>query len=150
MIEELSFGAVVFRKENTKVLYLLLYRKAHQNYMESWDFPRGLIQKDESPEDAAKREIMEETSLKDLKFIKGFKESIKWFYKRDGNLISKRATYFLAESENKEIKISSEHDDFRWCSFEEASNIIKLKNTKEVLIKANEFLTGRLNKYFDS
>ena len=150
MIEELSFGAVVFRKENNKVLYLLLYRKAHKNYMELWDFPRGLINKNETPEETAKREIMEETSIKDLRFVKGFNESIKWFYKRDGNLISKKATYFLAETQNSDIKISNEHNDFKWCSFDEASSLIKLKNTKEVLIKADEFLTGRLNKYFDN
>ena len=125
MIEELSFGAVVFRKENNKVLYLLLYRKAHQNYMELWDFPRGLINKNETPEETAKREIMEETSIKELRFIKGFNESIKWFYKRDGNLISKKATYFLAESNSKEVKISNEHDDFKWCYFDEASSLIK-------------------------
>ena len=97
MIEELSFGAVVFRKENNKVLFLLLYRKAHKNYIESWDFPRGLIQKNETPEETAKREIVEETSINELKFVKGFKEIIKWFYKKDGNLVSKKVTYFLAE-----------------------------------------------------
>ncbi|HIH25855.1 NUDIX domain-containing protein [Candidatus Woesearchaeota archaeon] len=149
MIEELSFGAVVFRKENNKVLFLLLYRKAHKNYIESWDFPRGLIQKNETPEETAKREIVEETSINELKFVKGFKEIIKWFYKKDGNLVSKKVTYFLAETSQLDIKISNEHDDFRWCYFDEACSLIKLKNTKEVLIKADEYLTGRLNKYFD-
>ena len=55
---------------------------------------------------------------------------------------------FLGETLIYEIKISDEHDAFRWCSFVEASKLIKLKNTREVLDKANEFLTGRLNKYF--
>ncbi|MBI2148262.1 NUDIX domain-containing protein [Candidatus Woesearchaeota archaeon] len=147
MPKEISYGAVIFRREGKEVLYLLLYRNAHEHYKEMWDFPRGLIEKGETPGDDIKREVKEETGIEDIKFIKGFKEKVKWFYKKEGQTIFKEATYYLAETKNKEVKISFEHDDFRWCNFEDALKLIKFSNTKNVLKKANEFLTGGLNKF---
>lgn len=147
MPHEKSFGSVIIRREENDIFYLLLYRKAHGNYKESWDFPRGLIEKNEIPEDTVKREISEETGLTNLKFIKGFKETIKWFYKKGGMLVSKEATYFLAETNNKEVKLSSEHDDYRWCLYEEALQLIKFANTKTILKKAREFLVNSLFFY---
>ncbi|HLC86591.1 MAG TPA: NUDIX domain-containing protein [Candidatus Nanoarchaeia archaeon] len=147
MPHERSFGSVIIRKEGNNVFYLLLYRKSHGNYKESWDFPRGLIEKDENPEDTVKREVKEETGLTNLKFIKGFKETIKWFYRKDGMLISKEATYFLAETSSKEIKLSKEHDGYRWCIYEEALKLIKFENTRNILNKAREFLANSLFFY---
>lgn len=145
--KEISYGAVIFRRENKNIFYLLLYRKPHEHYKEMWDFPRGLIEKDETPEEDIKREVKEETGIEDIKFIKGFKESVKWFYKKEGNLIFKEATYHMAETKSKDVKISFEHDDFRWCIYDDALKLIKFSNTKNVLKKANEFLTGGLNRF---
>src|SRR3989338_3599476 len=98
MPKEVSYGAVVFKKEGKNILYLLLYRKAHEHYKEMWDFPRGLIEKGETPEDDIRREVQEETGITDLKFLSGFREKVKWFYKKEGMLIFKEATYYLAET----------------------------------------------------
>ena len=147
MQKETSYGAVIFRRESKEILYLLLYRKAHEHYKEMWDFPRGLIEKDETPEDDIRREVKEETGIEDIKFIKGFKEKVKWFYKKEGQTIFKEATYYLAETKTEKIILSFEHDDFRWCRYEDALKLIKFSNTKNVLKKANEFLTGGLNKF---
>jgi len=57
MPKEVSYGAVIYRKEGKKILYLLLYRKAHEHYKEMWDFPRGLIEKGETPEEDIIREV---------------------------------------------------------------------------------------------
>ena|SRR3989344_3394019 len=147
MVSERSFGAVIFLRERKEILYLLLYRKGHDNHSEAWDFPRGQVDAGEMPEQTAIREIKEETGIDILEFSEGFREKVKWFYRKEGMLVNKEATYFLAETQNKDVKISSEHDSFKWCSYEDALKIIKFKNTKEVLKKANEFLTGNLNKF---
>ncbi len=145
MLHEHSYGAVIFRKEEKSVLYLLLYRKAHLYYKESWDFPRGLVEKGELPRDVAKREIKEETGITALSFIEGFEEEVNWIYRKGKQIVNKKATYFLAETKIKEIKISSEHDEFTWCTYEEAVKLMKFENTKTVLKKAEEFLKNRLN-----
>ena len=149
MPKETSYGAVIFRRENANIFYLLLYRKAKENYKDNWDFPKGLIEKGESPEEDVIREVKEETGIEDIKFIKGFKENVKWFYKRDGMNIFKEATYYLAETKTIDVKISFEHDGFKWCKFEEALKLIKFTNTKGILKKANEVLNGGLNKFIN-
>lgn len=147
MPKEVSYGAVIFRREGKEILYLLLYRKAHEHYKEMWDFPRGLIEKGETPKEDIKREVKEETGIGDLKFVSGFKEKVKWFYRKEGQLINKEATYYLAETKTKEVKLSFEHDNYKWCNFDYAMKLIKFSNTKNILNKANEFLTGGLNRF---
>ncbi len=147
MPKEISYGAVIFRKEKNNILYLLLYRKAYEHYKEMWDFPRGLIEKGETPDEDIRREVKEETGINDLKFINGFKEKVNWFYKKEGKTIFKEANYYLAETKEKNVKLSFEHDDFKWCNYEEGLKLIKFSNTKNILKKANNFLSGGLNRF---
>jgi len=139
--KEKSIGAIVYRKEGSKILYLLLYKKAHGKYREAWNFPRGLVEKSESEITTAKREIEEETGIKTLEFKHGFKEKIHFFYRREGKNISKDVFYMLAETKTKDVQISFEHNDFAWLPFNEAMKKLTFGNDKEVLRKANDFLT---------
>jgi 8-oxo-dGTP pyrophosphatase MutT (NUDIX family) len=135
---EKSAGAVVFRRDNNKIKYLLIqYGWGH------WEFPRGLIEKGESLEDTASREIEEETGIKDIKFIPGFREWIKFFFKLKGKTIMKIATFLLAETQTKEIKLSSEHKDYTWLEYEQAQEKLTFKNSKDILKKANNFLISK-------
>jgi 8-oxo-dGTP pyrophosphatase MutT (NUDIX family) len=130
-----SAGAIVFRKENNKIKYLLIkYGLGH------WEFPRGLIEKGEKLEQTVKREIKEETGIKDIKFLPGFKEWIKFFYKFKGKNIMKIVTYFLVKTKEKKIKLSFEHKDYAWLEYKEALEKLTFKNAKEILKKANDFL----------
>ncbi len=52
----LSAGVVVVRRENGR--WRLLVLRAYRN----WDFPKGTVEPDEAPLDAAVRETAEETS----------------------------------------------------------------------------------------
>ncbi|MEM4152741.1 MAG: NUDIX domain-containing protein [Candidatus Pacearchaeota archaeon] len=141
MVEkEKSCGVIIFRKENKKILYLLLYRKASKQYKEMWDFPKGNIEKNESEKEAAVREVKEETGIVDLKFISSFKESINFFYRKDNKLIFKTVIFLLAETNQEEIKLSFEHDDYKWATFNEALKLLTHKNSKEILIKAKNLL----------
>lgn len=132
---EKSAGAVIFRKEDNKFYYLLLQYKS--NY---WGFPKGLIEKGETLEDTARREVREETGLKDIKIIEGFKEWIKYFYQRERRNIFKIATYLLAETKQKDVKISWEHIGYQWLPYKKALEQLTFKNSKKVLKKANDFL----------
>jgi len=141
---EKSAGAVIFRKEGGKIYYLLLHypsnAKAPREY---WDFPKGHIEKGENLEETAKREVEEETGLKDLKLIEGFKEWIKYFFKFKEKNIFKIVTFFLAETKTKEVKVSFEHIGFKWLPYEEAIEKLTFKNAKEILKKANEFISKK-------
>lgn len=138
---EFSAGAIIFRKEKSKVLYLLLkYGYGH------WDYVKGVIGdkiKGETVQDTVIREAKEESGIKDLKFKKGFKHSIQYFFKKEGKTYFKTVTFFLAETKTKKIKLSFEHTEYKWLSYEEALEQLTFKNAKNALKKAHQFLTKK-------
>ncbi|MBZ9572348.1 NUDIX domain-containing protein [Patescibacteria group bacterium] len=131
---EKSAGAVIFRQERNKTYYLLLESQA------GWSFPKGVINRDEKPQDTARREIKEETGIEDIEFTPGFKENIKYFFKLKDKTIFKIVTFYLAETKTKEVRTSFEHIGYKWLPYEEALEQLTFKNAKEVLEKANNFL----------
>jgi len=141
---EKSAGAVIFRKEGGKIFYLLLhYQSGAKRPRPYWDFPKGHIEKGEKPEDTAVREVREETGLRDINIKEGFKESVKYFFKFKGENIFKIVTFFLAETKTKKVKISFEHIGFQWLPYQEALEQLNFKNAKEILKKANDFLSRK-------
>ncbi|MBI2129874.1 NUDIX domain-containing protein [Candidatus Woesearchaeota archaeon] len=137
MPDETSAGAVVFRKDGETKYLLLQYRAGH------WDFPKGNIEKGEEEKETAAREIKEETGIAEISFAEGFKERIKYFYRREGRLISKEVVFYLIETKQKEVKISFEHIGYEWLNFADALAKVTFKNSKEILKKANEFLISK-------
>lgn len=145
MPKETSAGAIIFRKEGNQIYYLLLhYGSGH------WDFPKGHIEEGEKEEDTVKREIKEETGIEDIEIIDGFKEWMKYIFKRTYNLegeekkkaplIFKIVTFYLAETKTKEVKISFEHQGYKWLIYEEALERLTFNNARKILRKAHEFL----------
>jgi 8-oxo-dGTP pyrophosphatase MutT (NUDIX family) len=138
---ERSAGALIFRK-NKEIKYLLLHypstkRGAKRSY---WDFPKGHIEKGEKIEETVKREVFEETGIKDIQFIKGFKEEIRYFFRDKEKTIFKTVIFLLAQTKEEKVKISSEHIGYLWLPFEEAMKKLSFRNSQEILKKANDYL----------
>ena len=141
MPKEISAGAVVFR-QNKEVKYLLLnYEAGH------WDFPKGHIEKGEEEKETVKREVEEETGISKISFIEGFKEKIKYFYRREGQTIYKEVVFYLVETKESKIKISFEHIGYEWLAYEDALKQLTFKNAKEILKKAHSFLNSSLRRF---
>ena len=142
---EKSAGAIIFRREGGKTYYLLLHYPSTKRGAESdyWDFPKGHIEKGESQLDTVKREVKEETGLKDIKFIEGFKEWIKYFFKHKGKTIFKIVTFYLAETKTKDVKVSFEHLGYKWLPYEKALDQLTFENAKNILKKAHLYLKSR-------
>lgn len=139
MIEETSAGIVLFRKENSKNLFLLLhYPSGH------WDFVKGKMEKDESIQQTAIRETKEETGITDIKFIQNFEEWIEYDFQYKGKLVHKKVVFFLAETNTDKITISNEHLDFTWIDYNAAMEKTTFGNAKMVLTKAQKLLTQAL------
>ena len=158
---EKSAGAIIFRRENDKIYYLSLHyppssRKrdsvgkergkpssAAKAPKEYWDLPKGHIKKGEKEIETVRREVEEETGLKDIEFVDDFKEWIKYFFKFRGKNILKFVTFYLAETKEKDIKVSFEHLGFEWLSYEKAIEKLTFQNAKKILKKANELLSEK-------
>ena len=134
MKREKSAGAIVFRKEKEPKYLLLHYEAKH------WDFPKGNIESKEEELETVKREIEEETGIKDIEFVMGFKEKIHYYYKLKDELMSKEVVFYLVKTDTEQVKLSFEHIGFAWLSYDKALDKLTFKNAKEILKKANEFL----------
>ena len=136
MIEETSAGIVLFRKEGSKILFLLLhYPSGH------WDFVKGKMEKNESTYETAIRETREETGITDQIFVKEFEEWIEYNFQHKGELIHKKVVFFLAETKTKDVIISHEHLDFIWTDYVSAMEKTTFDNAKTVLTKAQMLLS---------
>jgi 8-oxo-dGTP pyrophosphatase MutT (NUDIX family) len=117
----------------------LLYER---NGRKHWDFSKGHRELGESPQEAVRREIKEETGLTQLDFASGFEEKIHFMFRNAGELVSKDATFFIARTSEEKLTLSSEHADIQWLSYEEALERLTFKNSKDVLQKAHVFITS--------
>ena len=139
MIEETSAGIVIFRKEDSKNLFLLLhYPSGH------WDFVKGKMEKDETTHQTAVRETKEETGITDISFVENFEEWIEYNFQYQGELIHKKVIFFLAETKTKEIEISHEHQNFIWMDYNTAMEKTTFDNAKTVLTRAQILLSKTL------
>ena len=139
MIEETSSGVVLFRKENDKILFLLLhYPSGH------WDFVKGKMEEGETPHETAIRETQEETGITDVEFLDNFEEWIQYNFQYQGELVQKKVVFFLGETKTKEITISNEHLNFTWMDYTTAMEKTTFDNAKTVLSKSYSLLSKTL------
>ena len=134
MKHERSVGAIVFRKEKEPIYLLLHYEAKH------WDFPKGNVEAGETDVETVKREIKEETGIKDIEIVRDFKEKIHYYYKLKKELISKDVVFYLAKTKTAQIKLSFEHIGSKWLPYKKAIEQLTFKNAKEILKQANKFL----------
>jgi len=136
IIEERSAGAIIFCRDSNGIRkYLLLKRR--KGY---YDFPKGNIETGEKPLDTAIREIREETGLENIRFCKGFKKMIEYYYIRSGYLVHKKVVFYLAEAYSTSIKLSKEHIDYVWLPYSEAIKVARYKNARKLLRAAEDYL----------
>jgi len=118
--KRLSAGTVVVRESEHGLLFLLLRAFKH------WDFPKGMVEDDETPFEAAQRETQEESGISELDFRWGDN-----FYETPPYNRGKVARYYLAHTLEEAISIVPnpvtgrlEHVEYRWVSFEQAWRMV--------------------------
>ena len=127
----------MFRRDTEAEFLLLHYGAGH------WDFPKGQVERDESERDTAAREVKEETGISDIHFLEGFRQKIRYFYRREGRIINKEVTFFLIEAGESEVKLSYEHVGYEWLAYEGSVERLTFANARKVLRSAFEFLNTR-------
>ena len=125
---ENSCGAIVFNENTEKILLV----KMHNG---NWGFPKGHIEKDETKEETAIREVLEETNVR-IKIIPNFEREIKYI---PNEKTIKKVTIFMGITEDEEVTIDTfEIEDFKWCTYEEALKLVTYKLQKDVLENARK------------
>lgn len=133
---ETSSGGVVFRRDPEGVHFLLI-RDPYQN----WGLPKGHLEEDESPLDAALREVAEETGLAELDPVAEL-PTIDWYFRDRGRLIHKFCHFFLIESRagNPSPQLEEGISACIWLPAAEAVRKVTYDNAREVLRAAGQRL----------
>ncbi|MCT3341454.1 NUDIX domain-containing protein [Lactobacillus johnsonii] len=146
MKAEHSAGAIIWRKNNEEIEYLLIQSQPYKQFKSAWAFSKGHLEAGETERDAAKREVFEEVGLKP-EFDFDFHES--YSYKVTSK-IEKTVTLFLAKykADQKIKRQESEIRSTEWLNYQAAQERIREQNFKEfkfedlsaILAKANTYL----------
>ncbi|MGA9524582.1 MAG: NUDIX hydrolase [Myxococcaceae bacterium] len=139
MAREASAGGVVVR-EHEGELQLAVIRPRGKSV---WALPKGHVDQGETPEQAAAREVREETGLEaDLERPLG---EIKYFYQFRGRRIFKTVSFYLfwyrgGHIDHLDPSMRVEVDEARWIPLKGAHLQLAYKGEKEMVALAQALL----------
>ena len=135
---EVSAGGVVFRKTDTGVDVILASRRTRSGDL-VWGLPKGRIDEGESKQQAAVREVREETGL--TAEIVAPLGRIAYVYVWEKDRISKVVHFFLMRTTGGD---TDDHDDemeeVRWFTLAEAKDSAAYDSERDVIQRAAEKL----------
>lgn len=130
---EYSAGVFVYVRERGKTQVLFLIRP------KDYDLPKGHIEKGESAEAAAHRELREETGM-DVQLVPHFVERNKYFFRKGREVVLKQVKFFLGKARTRKVTISREHIGYEWLDYEGAMAKVKYKDTKLLLPRLFDYI----------
>jgi 8-oxo-dGTP pyrophosphatase MutT (NUDIX family) len=139
--EERAAGAVLFREEGGRRVFLLLRHEQGGH----WGFAKGRIEPGESEVEAAMREIREETGIAEIDLVPGLSVRSDYIVRRGGRPLRKTVTYFAARVRGDAILLSHEHTDARWVVPAEALRILTHAESRRVLETVEVTLTSQIS-----
>ena len=131
-----SYGAVVYKLADNKILYLIEHM-----VLGHISLPKGHIEKGETEEECAIREIKEETGL-DVILDTSFRETISYSPEKD---VMKDVTFFTALINSDKIFPQKEEvNRIEFLPYDEADKILTYQTDRDVLYKADKYLKRKL------
>jgi 8-oxo-dGTP pyrophosphatase MutT (NUDIX family) len=125
--EHSSGGAVVTLRAGAPHVALIATRGKTR-----WGLPKGAVSEGETSEQAALREVLEETGLQ-AEIVKPL-ETIEYFFRAGDTLIRKRVDFYLMRYLGGELTPQlSEVDDVEWVELSEAIGRASFESEKKLL-----------------
>jgi 8-oxo-dGTP pyrophosphatase MutT (NUDIX family) len=136
---QFSAGGVAFRKQDGRIDVALISVGADNR----WQLPKGLVDKGESTEDAAIREVREEAGI-DTEIVTRIDKVEYWyFWKENGQRIRyhKFVYFYLLRYKAGDVR---DHDhevnEARWVDIDDAIKMLAFDNEKKIMEKAKELI----------
>lgn len=136
-------GLIIFRRrltpkvDNNSIEFLLLQAS---NGVHHWTPPKGHVDPGENDLETALRETREEAGIEadQLTIIEGFRKELNYVAWQK----PKTVIYWLAEVKDYdvEIRLSNEHQAYRWLRLDEACQLAQFKEMKAALQEGHQFL----------
>jgi 8-oxo-dGTP pyrophosphatase MutT (NUDIX family) len=135
---EISAGGVVYRRTEDEIEIVLASRRTRRGEL-AWGLAKGGIEDDESMEDAAVREVREETGL--TAEIESSLGETRYFYVWKNVRIRKTVHFFLMRHTGGDIDDrDDEMEEIRWFPLERALKRAAYRGERDVLVRAAELL----------
>lgn len=137
--EQISAGGVVFRRSGFETEIAIVHVVPEMR----WQLPKGIIDKGETIEDAALREVREESGI--VAELLAPIETIEYWFTADRNGQRRRyhkfVHFFLMRYVSGD---TADHDDevdeARWVTVEDALAMLEFKSERDVVSKAAEII----------
>jgi 8-oxo-dGTP pyrophosphatase MutT (NUDIX family) len=135
-IEEISSGIVCFRRtQDQKIEVLLLNHGKHVSH------PKGHVEKKESLQQTAIRELKEETNLELLIISIDPIVRIEYDFRRNNTQVNKQVHYFAGFVKPKQhVLLSDEHLSYEWSSLRGGIAKLTYANDKYALRLARKWI----------
>jgi 8-oxo-dGTP pyrophosphatase MutT (NUDIX family) len=135
---EISAGGVVYRRNDDEVEVVLASRRTRRGAL-AWGLAKGGIEDDESMEDAAVREVREETGL--LAEIEASLGETRYLYVWENVRVRKTVHFFLMRHTGGDVDDrDDEMEEVRWFPLERALKRAAYRGERDVLERAAELL----------
>jgi len=128
--EILAAGGIVIDTETGTPRVLLVHRPGYDD----WSYPKGKLDPGETIEEAALREVREETGL-DCRITRKL-ATLRYGYRtrNEGRLRPKAVHYFLMERVRGDIQVPGEEvDRAEWFDFDEAAGRLSYEQDRKLL-----------------
>ena len=145
----IGVGAIVLNKENK-----IFVGKRKDNPVDKWQMPQGGVDKNEDYLTAMKRELEEETSIKNIEVLKELEGSFQYELPKEllgiiwkGKFRGQKQKWFLVRFNGKdaEINIKTKHPEFiqwKWINMEDLPEVIvdfKKDVYNKILVELKKF-----------
>jgi dATP pyrophosphohydrolase len=138
-------SAFIIKMEKEQARYLLI-RRCGKLLHGNWQMVSGKVEEGETAWEAALREIKEETGLLPDSFYAA--DFVETFYQTEYDAVLSVPVFVAFVSSSQEIKLSpSEHDAYKWLSYEEALSYLEFSTQRDGIRHVNEqFIQRNPNK----
>ncbi len=111
VVHETTSGGIIFRRGEGGTLEILLIQDAKNR----WTIPKGHVEPDEEPKQTARREIQEETGLKEMK-VMSWLGKVNFRYRRSSTLVLMTMHIYLVQALGDTDDLEGEDwlNDIKW------------------------------------
>lgn len=128
----------LIKNEEGKILLLKLNKNSIPEDGR-WDIPGGRLEKGSSAEETLVREIEEETGLKEITNIKMVAATkVDYRIPITESSVGLILFAYLCDVKIGDIKLSSDHSEYKWCTPSEVYELLKTKYPEEFINKIKE------------
>lgn len=134
--KEESFGVIPLSKTNGRwEVFLIQHRRSGY-----WGFPKGHAEEGETAQEAAFRELKEETNLEPVHLLQKEPLNEQYNFMLEGRRIYKTVCYYVAEVGGKVQLQTEEIHDGKWVPFPDAMGQVTHQEGRTILAQVEKML----------